>query len=371
MSVFLTGATGFLGMETLVRLLEQGERVEAIVRADDQAAADERLAEALALAGVAHADRARVRAVRGELTQRGLGLSRRDHDRIAQEATAVVHCAASVAWNLPLEQAREINVVGTRRVLELAEEIEHRGRLERVVHVSTAYVAGRHRGRFAESDLLVGQEFRNTYEQAKFEGETLVRRFTDRLPIGVVRPSIVVGESDTGWTPSFNVIYWPLRSFARGLLRELPALPTSYVDIVPVDYVADAIVHAVHHDVGVLHATAGDDALTAERLVELTCAAMGRERPRLVEVGAGGGGSGDQAGMYTQYFDMEVVFDDARSRAQLGAAGIVAPPLETYFARLIEFAEAARWGKRRITRSEARCFPTSRPTAARAWATVN
>jgi thioester reductase-like protein len=361
MSIVLTGATGFLGMETLLRLLEQGEHVEAIVRAPDQAGADRRLAETLATASVPAAHHPRVHAVPGELTAPGLGLSRPDEDRLKQEATAVVHCAASVSWDLPLNRARDVNVIGTRRMIELAEEIERCGRLDRIVHVSTAYVAGRHSGRFSETDLWVGQEFRNTYERAKYEGEQLVRRFTDRLPITIVRPSIVVGESETGWTPAFNVIYWPLRAFARGLLRELPALPDSRVDLVPVDYVAGAIVHALRNaggHLGVLHATAGGDAPTAERLVELTCAAMGRERPRLVEVGRKLAGGGEQADLYAQYFDMQVMFDDARSRVQLGFGP---PPLESYFARLIVFAEAARWGKRPHSRTEA-----PRPTAAHA-----
>ena len=239
MSTLLTGATGFLGMEVLARLAETGEPVEAIVRGRDQAEADLRLAAALDLAGIPPS---RVRAVPGELTARGLGLSRRDEQRLRGDITAVVHCAASVSWSLPIEQARAINVIGTRRVLELAEGCE---RIERFVHVSTAYVAGRHRGSFSEADLMRGQEFRNTYEQAKAEAESLVHGFADRLPVAVVRPSIVVGESTTGWTPAFNVIYWPLRAFARGLLKELPALPRSHVDIVPVDYVADVIVHAL------------------------------------------------------------------------------------------------------------------------------
>jgi thioester reductase-like protein len=356
-SVLLTGATGFLGMETLARLLERGERVEAIVRAGDQAEANARLAATLELVGAGPSAAGLVSAVPGELTRPGLGLSRRDEERLRSEVNLVVHCAASVSWDLTLPQARDINVIGTRRVLELAEEISVRGHLDRLVHVSTAYVAGRHRGSFAETDLMVGQRFRNTYEQAKAEGELVVRRFAERLPIAVVRPSIVVGESDSGWTPAFNVIYWPLRAFARGLLREVPALPESRVDIVPVDYVADAIVHALYAGVatpGVLQATAGDDALTADLLIGLTCAAMGRERPRLVEVGSELARGSDQAALYAQYFDMEVVFDDQRSRAQLEPAGIEVPPLEAYFGRLIEFAESARWGKRTITRDEAR-----------------
>lgn len=357
MTVFLTGATGFLGTEVLVRLLEQGERVAALVRADSQAAADTRLAETMDTAGVPQGHRPRARAVPGELTKPGLGLSARDNDRVTSETTSVVHCAASVSWALSLDEARAINVVGPRRVLELAEEIDRRGRLDRVVHVSTAYVAGRHSGPFSERDLMIGQTFRNTYERAKAEGELVVRRFAERLPVAVVRPSIVVGESDSGWTPAFNVIYWPLRAFARGVLRELPALPRSRVDIVPVDYVADTIVHALRLPVappGVLHATAGADAVTVERLIDLTCAALGRERPPLVDVGADVVDGSEQAALYAEYFDIEVVFDDARSRAQLEPAGIAPPPLEAYFGRLIEFAERARWGKRPLSRAQAR-----------------
>ena len=354
MSVVLTGGTGFLGMEMLARLVSGGSRVEAIVRARDAESASARVNRALEEAGVDRSAWPSVRAVAGDVTAPGLGLSRHDLDRLRQEATAVVHCAASVSWSLPLADARAINVVGTRRVLELAEEIERCGRLERVVHVSTAYVAGRHRGRFSEHDLIVGQSFRNTYEQTKAEGEGLVRRFADRLPIAVVRPSIVVGESATGWTPAFNVIYWPLRAFARGLLREVPALPGSHVDIVPVDYVAGVIEHALRAGApgsGVLHATAGPDALTADRLISVACDAMRRERPRLVEVGAELPGGGEQAALYAQYFDMQVEFDDARTRE---ATGLAPPRLEDYFDRLIAFAERARWGKRPVSRAEAR-----------------
>ena len=65
-----------------------------------------------------------------------------------------------------------------------------------------------------------------------------------RLPVTVLRPSIVVGDQRSGWTSAFNVLYWPLRAFARGLLRSVPALPSSPVDVVSVDYVADAVYEA-------------------------------------------------------------------------------------------------------------------------------
>src|SRR6185369_14539421 len=105
----------------------------------------------------------------------------------------------------------------------------------------TAYVSGDHDGTFRERQLDAGQTFRNTYEQTKLEAERVIAQAGDLAP-AVARPSIVMGESDSGWTPAFNVLYWPLRAFSRGLFDEIPALPSAHVDIVPVDYVADGLV---------------------------------------------------------------------------------------------------------------------------------
>src|SRR5439155_23621126 len=107
--------------------------------------------------------------------------------------------------------------------------------------VSTAYVAGAHVGRFGERDLVVGQRFRNPYERSKFEAELLVQAHSDTLPVQVLRPSIVVGDSRSGWTSSFNVLYSPLRAFASGAYPAIPARRSAPVDVVPVDYVAEAI----------------------------------------------------------------------------------------------------------------------------------
>jgi nucleoside-diphosphate-sugar epimerase len=309
-SVLLTGATGFVGGEVLARL--EGEDVVALVRRP--------------LPGV--------RTVAGDLTAPGLGVA----PGALEGVTEIVHCAASVSWDLPIERARAINVEGTRRVLELAAGLPD---LRRLVHVSTAYVAGRFAGRFGEDDLFVGQEFRNTYEQSKAEAEQLVREAG--LPSVVVRPSIVMGDSRTGRTPVFNVLYWPLRAYARGLLREIPAPPDARVDIVPVDHVAHAIVTALRADVrGTLNVVAGDDAVTVGRLAELAAGALGRERPALGAPASDLAVHSPEAAAYLAYFDMRVVFDDARARSVLGPA----PLLEDYFGRLIEYAQRARWGKR-------------------------
>ena len=335
-TLFLTGATGFLGMEVLARLLEAGDRrVVVLVRAADDRAAEDRLYGVLnTLWRDPTPYQANVRAVAGDVTSPGLGLDQTTRTALAEEVGAVLHCAASISFDLPVEEARTINVEGTREVIGFARECKALGRLERFVHVSTAYVSGKYEGTFRERQLDAGQEFRNTYEQAKWEAEHVVREAGDLSP-AIARPSIVMGESDTGWTPAFNVLYWPLRAFSRGLFDEIPSLPSAHVDIVPVDYVADALVCLLASDAeGVFNLVSGREAPLANELVELACDRFDRPRPAVVE---SAGASDDEHGaVYLPYFDMEVVFDDSRARALLEPAGIRPPRLTEYFGRLID-----------------------------------
>jgi thioester reductase-like protein len=356
-AIFLTGATGFLGMEVLARLLEAPEcDVLALVRADDDAAAERRLDAVLAtLWDDPSPYRDRVTAVRGDVTSPGLGLGSGPWRReLAERTHAVVHCAASISFDLPLHEARAINVDGTARVLDFAAEAQARGGLERFLHVSTAYVAGRFEGTFRERQLDTGQSFRNTYEATKWDAEQIVALARELGP-AIARPSIVMGESDTGWTPAFNVLYWPLRAFARGLFGDVPALPEARVDVVPVDYVADALVHLLaRREAGVFNLVSGDAAPTVDELIGLAADWFGKPRPALVDPVDPGDVGDDHGAVYVPYFDMRVVFDDARARSVLAPAGIEAPPLRDYFGTLMEYAEAARWGKRPMGREAAR-----------------
>ena len=350
--VFLTGATGFLGMEVMARLLEKGDReVVALVRAADDAGAQERLDGILAKLWRDPARyQGRSRAVAGDVTAPGLGMNAATRAAVAEEAGAVMHCAASISFDMPLDEARAINVEGTREIIGFARECKALGRLDRFVHVSTAYVSGKFEGTFRERQLDAGQEFRNTYEQTKWEAEHIVREATDLAP-AIARPSIVMGESDSGWTPAFNVLYWPLRAFSRGLFDEIPALPSAHVDIVPVDYVADGLVRLLDvEDQGVFNLVAGRDAPFANEVVELACDRFDMPRPTVVD---GGGPDDDEHGaVYMPYFDMEIVFDDSRTRAAL--PGLRPPKVSEFFNTLMDYAEETRWGKRPMTREEAR-----------------
>jgi thioester reductase-like protein len=343
-SLLLTGATGFVGMEVLARVLEQTDRdVIALVRAEDDAAAQARVDELLKtlVAPRLRPRSVRVRALAADLEAPGLGLSPVAREWIAGSISAVVHCAASISFTLPIEEARRINVDGTREVVRLALDAQERGALERFVHVSTAYVAGDRNGLVNEHDGDVGQGFRNTYERTKLEAEEVVR--DSGLPAAIVRPSIIVGDSVTGWTQAFNVVYWPLQAFARGLFPTVPAKPGARVDIVPVDVVADALLELLRGPVrgGAFHVVSGDRAPTNEQMATMAAAAFDASPPRFVRSGEDTRAE-QRAGALLPYFHVRCTFDAHRAREQLGAA---APPIEDYFPALMRYARDSRWGK--------------------------
>ena len=364
--VLLTGATGFVGMELLARYLERSDRrVIALVRANGPEAAQARVDAVLEnlFGDDAPEYRPRVHAVAAEMTAPGLGLSEAERTRLAERVTKIVHCAASVSFSLPLDEAREINREGTRRMLELAELAKSRGGLECYAHISTAFVAGDHAGAFAECDADVGQTFHNSYEQSKFEAEQLVRSHED-LPYTILRPSIVVGDSNNGWTSAFNVLYWPLRAFARGLFTAVPAVASASVDVVSIDYVADAAYQLCETSCGngaTYHLTAGEDASTIGELAGLASRYFRRPVPRVVSpaefatmtLGAAERKAMEAGSEYFPYFSMEGTFDDRETRKRLEPDGITSAPLRDYVDRLLDFATRARWGKRPISRVDA------------------
>jgi len=365
--VFLTGATGFVGMEVLVRYLERGSRpVTCLVRAESDEAARARLDKILdeLIANGAELFAHRVEAVAGEMTQDDLGLSPEVREHLAGEVTTIIHCAANVAFDQTLEGARTVNVGGTRRMLEFATLVQQQGRLDRYAQVSTAYVAGMHTGRFTEDDLDFGQEFRNTYEQSKFESEKMIRAEAEHLPWIVLRPSIIVGDQSSGWTSAFNVMYWPLRALSTGLFRAVPAMPESPLDIVSIDYVADAIYELCECPQDSAHKTflltASEDASSFSEIVSLASRYFRKPEPEAVspaEFATGAGSLSDAAmeaiRVYFPYFAIATTFDNGRTRARLAQAGIHCTPLREYMHRLLDFATMSRWGKRPIARAEA------------------
>jgi thioester reductase-like protein len=370
-AVLLTGATGFVGMAVLARILDRTDRhVVVLVRARSQAEADGRLEALMSSLFVSPGRYAgRVSAVCGDLTAPALGLGA-TREWIAERVGEIIHGAASVAFNLPLPESRSINVEGTRRVLELAHDCAARGNgLRRMTYVSTAYVAGDRHGCAQEAELDAGQTFRNAYEQSKHEAERLVRSEQRRLPLTVVRPSIVVGERDTGWTSSFNVMYGPVRAVAAGAFPAMPGRRDGTLDIVTVDYVADAILALAGSPAaegGTFHVVAGERATTLDELRHLAARRFRRRAPRLIpprlyrsvlhplmlrRADPATRRRMERSEAYFPYLSLDLRFDDRGARELLDPLGIRATPISECFDTLMDFAEAARWGREPIARS--------------------
>lgn len=239
-TIFLTGATGFLGTWITGELLRATDaRLIVLVRAENDAAAATRLRRAwwdhpdltASLGG-------RVRVLAGDITHPALGLAPEVHHELAQSVTRIIHTAADLRLDAALEELRRTNIRGTENLLALARLAHAHHGLGRLVHVSTAYVAGNRCGEIREEDLTDASGFANNYERTKFEGETLVRAAMKELPITIVRPGMVVGDSQTGAVKTFNTLYFPLRLYLGGRYRLLPVRSSLRVNLVPVDWVA-------------------------------------------------------------------------------------------------------------------------------------
>ncbi|SER04750.1 SDR family oxidoreductase [Actinokineospora terrae] len=235
---FVTGATGFLGRRLVERLVARPgtSAVHVLVR---QRSVDRFTAAAR------HWSRPDlVVPVIGDLGEPGLGVA---VGALSGAVDHVVHLGAVYDFTAPEADNQRANVDGTRHALEFAEAVGA-GLFH---HVSSIAVAGDHRGRFTERDFDLGQRHHSPYHATKFAAERLVRE-QDRVPFRVYRPAAVVGDSRTGEMDKVDGPYYFLPVLTR--LARLPkALPLVLpnlggTNVVPVDYVVDAMTQLMHAD---------------------------------------------------------------------------------------------------------------------------
>jgi len=368
MATFLTGATGFIGRYLAAAMIEDGEELVLLVRGRNARDGFERLHRAIVFSGDVDpldvASRATICV--GDLESPGLGLRPDDRERIIATCNRFLHCGASVRFDLPLEKARAINLGGTAKVLDLARERQRRYQLERVDIVSTAYVAGLRTDLVSETELDGSAGHKNTYERSKFEAERLFWSARAELPISVFRPSAVVGESRTGRTPSFLTIYLPIKMYARGIWRTLPGNPDSKIDLVPVDFVRDAIlgIRRSPDSVGrCFHLAAGPDGeATLGDLAGIVERFFPNRKPirfadplrwrryALPLLGLIGFGRFAQvanaARALLPYGIANPSFDNANTRTALAGSGIALPHVTTYIERLLAYGVETDWGRK-------------------------
>ncbi len=237
MRYVVTGGTGFIGRRVVSRLLDAHPDAEVWVLV--------RRSSLGRFEGLAEAWGDRAKPLVGELTEPQLGLT---EEAMAELGAVdhVVHCAAIYDITAGEAEQRAANVEGTQAVIELARRLD-----ATLHHVSSIAVAGDFHGEYTEDDFDIGQQLPTPYHQTKFEAELLVRS-TSGLRYRIYRPAVVVGDSRTGEMDKIDGPY-----YFFGMLAKLAVLPrltpmmlpdTGRTNIVPVDYVADALVALLHAD---------------------------------------------------------------------------------------------------------------------------
>jgi NAD(P)-dependent dehydrogenase (short-subunit alcohol dehydrogenase family) len=239
MAYFVTGATGFIGRFLVPKLLARGKPVYVLVRK----ASVKKLATLRKEWG---ADERQVIAVPGDITEPGLGVGEADVRRLKGKVEHMFHLAAIYDLKAGAEEQQAANIEGTRHAVAFAKAVAA-GHFH---HVSSIAAAGLYDGVFREDMFEEAEDLDHPYFRTKHDSEGIVRRECTR-PWRVYRPGFVVGHSKTGFIDKIDGPYYFFKTIQK--LRSMlpPWMPTIGIEggrlnIVPVDYVVDALDHIAH-----------------------------------------------------------------------------------------------------------------------------
>ncbi|CAF3215487.1 unnamed protein product [Rotaria socialis] len=280
-SIFITGATGFIGkqlVEKLIRSCPDLEHIYLLVRPKRGRAVSERLKELLSspLFNVARAANpnfeSKILALQGDILDPNLGLNAHDEQTLIENCHIVFHSAATVRFHEPLRLAVQMNVASVVKILALCHKMK---KLQSVVHVSTAY-ANCNRNNVSEmiypppiqpSKLLDACEWMddqvldaltnklisdrpNTYTFTKALAEYVVSQDAKELPLAIIRPSIVGctwREPMPGWVDNYNGATGIIVAASKGLLRTMIGSGQAMADIIPVDICVNMMIAVAWH----------------------------------------------------------------------------------------------------------------------------
>ena len=272
-SILVTGASGAIGPHLLAELLrdEDNDEIFVLMRPGPGRAMRsevlQRTVEELATDGQLHplSVAARLHPIAADIRHDNLGLQDCVREHLQRHVEVVIHAAANTRFAVPVGELREVNVEGTRRVLELAQEC---AQLRQFLLVSTACVAGKRTDIVCEQLEESTGDFINTYEQTKWEAERLTAAAA--LPVRIARLGTCIGGERTGYVHRFGAIHQSIKWLTRGLLPMLPAADGSLVDLIATDVAARWLARAVARpvtDLDVCHVAAGSRAIPVVQLI--------------------------------------------------------------------------------------------------------
>jgi Putative dehydrogenase domain of multifunctional non-ribosomal peptide synthetases and related enzymes len=309
----------------------------------------------------------------GDITSNNLGLEKQEYKRLCNEVDEVFHCAAVTHFEMRgADEHVVVNIKGTENVLQFANS----GKQKRLHYISTAYVAGKQNCIIYENEMTTEPLFNNEYERSKFVAEQLVIEYakSNDIPYTIYRPGIIVGDSRTGATCKFDNLYLFVKvllnienSFIKNKSEELddinirvPGDPDALINLVPIDYVADAIVAILkkRESIGKIYHITNPN---PPRLCELRDLVMTILEIKGIDVKIDRELEKQslstveklflrQTRSYYSYLFSRLRFDDSSTQAILKGTGVMCPTMtKELVAVLIDFAVTHNWGEGKRT----------------------
>ena len=346
-TIFLTGFPGFIAERLVARLAGPKVQFFLLVQPQFTAKAVESVKEVAERTSTPLENFA---LIEGDITKENLGIPDEDLQIIRDETTDVFHLAAVYDLAVEKDLAYKVNVEGTKKVNEFARSLPH---LRRYNYISTCYVAGKRTGRILESELEHDAGFRNYYEETKYLAEVEVEKLKGDIPVTIIRPSVVVGDSETGETVKYDGIYYLIH-----YLRKAPELlrfvnvgnKDVRLNLVPVDFVVEGIaaLSADENAIGKTIALADTNPMTTAELFDAIAESMTKKRSviappaKLVEAFLSSPISPPLTGLPhfgVPYFFITQSYDTSVENEFLAGNGIKCPNFRDYVGNLIKFVE--------------------------------
>ena len=343
-TVLLTGFPSFVARRMAEHLLREEPRTLLYCVVKSKLAGP---AEAFAQT-LPSVQRKRLILFEGDVAAMDMGLSGAEFNEISSRIDRLFHFAAISYFEADPKVARHVNAQGAKEALEMSRAAP---KLRNLIHLSTASVSGTRTGLVMEADPPSPGPYRTVIEETRAHAERILRRASHRLPISIVRPSIIIGDSETGEVDRFDgpypLILLILTSPARASLPVRGDLP---LNMVPVDFVIQAahLIGSSDRSAGRTFHLVDPSPLSARRVFEIVAHVAGRRSPRgfvpsymaRSMIRAPGIERVVQSPRaFLELLTTHVRYDAKNATSLLRGTGVQCPPFESYVDNIVAYVK--------------------------------